>query len=165
MKRNLILILLFISLALVLATVLSVKGQLDIDFELEYAEAKITNAFKALRVAESKGAEISPLVVKLNDAILLLEEAREAYSNGSLDEFKRRTTESSLISSSIEAEARVLTERAIRDAEEEFRMLSAYTFLASIITLSSLLLAWRIFKARYKRRILEARPEVAEIES
>lgn len=164
MKRNLTRILLFISLTLILATAMAVKGQSDIDFELEYAEAEITNAFKALRVAESKGAEISPLVVKLNDAILLLEEARKAYSNGSLDEVKRRTTESSLISSGIEAEAKVLTERAIRDAEEEFRMLSAYTFLASVITLSILLLAWRIFKAHYKRKILEARPEVAEIE-
>jgi len=154
----------FIILTLFISPCLTSKGLSEIDFELENAETKIMNAFRALRAAESKGADVSALVSKLNDAIILLEEAKTSYLNGSVDDVQMRARESSLISSGIETEAKALTEQALRNAEEDFRMLSIYTMTAALATILVLLFVWRIFKAHYARRILEAKPEVVEDE-
>lgn len=163
MKSSLIPLLLFICSAL-LMPVMNVRGQSEIDYVLEYAETKVASAFKALRVAESNGADIASLVARLNDAILLLDEAKISYLEGGFDDVKRRASESTMISSSVEAEAKSLVEQARQQAEEGFRTLSMYTFLASVLMLLGLFGAWRLFKARYRGRILEAKPEVVASE-
>lgn len=119
------------------------------------AENKVSSAFQTLRLAEIEGADISLLVLKLNNAIDLLSLAKIQYSNGDT----KSSSENALMSieecNAIEIEAQAARISAIEDAELKIEQNYYASRIAILIVFFSLLIMWRIIKDYYKKRVLK----------
>ena len=142
-----------------------VEGQDNWINALENAELRVVNAFRAVQVAENEGADVHDLTHALNDALALLNEAKNSYNSGNFTEAIDMAERCSEISASVESAAIPLTETTIEKANVIFSLRVIYTVIALGITAVGLLIIWRIFERRYKINILKAKPEVMPDES
>jgi len=129
------------------------------------AEAGMGSAYEAVWEAEQFGADVSGLLVRLNDAGESLAEAEVAYRLGDLDESVRLAEVCSSISGEVKGEAEGLWLKAY----EKFYFDMSLRMVGSLISIVVVGLggfwAWRVFKRRYYRRVLEMKPEVVSGES
>lgn len=124
------------------------------------AEADAVSAHEAILAAEQVGADVSGLVVQLNDAVGHLGEAEVAYRLGEFDESVRLASLCSELSGDVKDEAEVLRRQASR-AQESDRQVRIVGSLASMAVIGlGGFWSWRVFKRRYYRRVLAMKPEV-----
>ena len=129
------------------------------------AEADVGSAYEAVLEAEQVGADVSALLVRLNDAGESLAEAEVAYRLGDFDESVRLADICSGISEEVTSEAYELRNSAGNENVQRmwFTMIGSVSGV-TLVVLGSLWF-WRFFKHRYLRRVLRMKPEVAKDES
>ncbi len=60
-------------------------NQAEVEFEIQSAEGELLDCYEAVYGAEEAGANVSSLLMVLNEAGWLLSKAKLAYNNGDLD--------------------------------------------------------------------------------
>ena len=129
------------------------------------AEADMVSAYEAVLEAEQVGADVSVLLVRLNDAGESLAEAEVAYRLGDFDESVRLADLCSVISQEVKSEAGELRVQAYGARYFDMWLKIAGSLVGVVVVGLGGFWAWRVFKRRYYRRVLEMKPEVAKNES
>ena len=129
------------------------------------AEADMVSAYEAVLEAEQVGADVSALLVRLNDAGESLAEAEVAYRLGDFDESVRLTDLCSAISEEVKSEAEELRHQAYGARYFDMWLKIAGSLVGVVVVGLGGFWGWRVFKRRYYRRVLEMKPEVVSGES
>lgn len=129
------------------------------------AEMTLVSAYQAVVESEQVGANVSGLLIQLNEAGEFLTKARIKYKLGNHDQAVSLADMCSEISKKVESEtaelrneAFVLWVTAVGLATTESSVLVVAVVLGSFWS-------WRAFKRRYYKRILKMKPEIASHES
>lgn len=129
------------------------------------AEKAVTMAYLAVLKVEGTGANITDLLVALNEAGLLLGRARVAFRLGNLDEAISFAALSENIGVEIQSDAVRLGNSTLSENLQS----KVYTTIESVIGVVLVAFlsfwSWRVFKRRYLRRVLTMQPEVDSHES
>jgi hypothetical protein len=153
---------LFFILSLVLPfSACGVSGQ-EVTATISDAEQTIGFGFKAVLDAEQAGANVSSLLVKLNEGAELLSRARMAFEDGNLDEAARLSGLSSEVGSQVESEAKALEVEAGNAAVNRFWLYLGSSALAMVVVVLVTFLGYRFLKRRYFEHLLEMKPKVEE---
>jgi len=132
---------------------------------IERAESLLASSYLAVLEAESAGANISSLLVQLNQGVELLAEARNFHRNDNFDQAVDFANKSYTVSTGVETEADELRDSAVFNRKQ--RLLVAFaesTFAIGVVIFGSLW-CWRFFRKKYCERVLKMKPEVVESES
>ena len=124
------------------------------------AELSMVQAYEAVLDAESADADVSGLLVRLNDAAALLSEARMTFDVGDFDEAAGYAESTSEVVYEIVDEVELL-EIEVANA----RVYSSWVFLViSVLGVSVVVVAsvfgYSFFKRRYYRRLSKMKPRV-----
>lgn len=126
------------------------------------AEQSIAQVYEAVVDAESAGANVSSLLVGLNDAVGLLSEAQLALEVGDFEECIRLAELSREAGSGVGNEARALEV----EANYAYVNLSWWFAGGSVLGVSVVILAsffgYRYFKRWYYQRLLKMKPTVGQ---
>ena len=129
------------------------------------AEADMVSAYEAVLEAEQVGADVSALLVRLNDASESLAEAEVAYRLGDFNESVRLADLCSAISEEVKSEAGELRLQAYGAWYFDMWLKIAGSLVGVVVVGLGGFWAWRVFKRRYYRRVLKMKPEVVSGES
>lgn len=127
---------------------------------IEMAETDSIAAYEAMLAAEQVGADVSNLVVQLNDAVGRLAEAEVAYRLGDFNESVRLAGLCSELSGDVKDEARELQVQASGAQAFERQIRIAGSAVSMVVVGLGGFWSWRVFKRRYYRRVLAMKPEV-----
>jgi hypothetical protein len=143
---------------------LSAKGADNREFAATISEAEqaITAGFEAALDAEQTGANVSSLLVKLNEGAEYLSAARMAFEDGNYSEAERLSGLSSEIGAQVESDAQILEAEAFNAAIYRYRLYLASSAVAIMIVILSTFVAYRFLKKRYFKHFLRTKPEVEE---
>lgn len=129
------------------------------------AEEAVASAYEAVLQAEGSGANVSSLLIRLNDAGGFLAQAHVSYRLEDFDGAARFADLCRQIGEEVRVEAYDLRGLAVEEAVQRFRWTVIGSVLGVAIIVGASFLGWRIFKLRYYRRILGKKPEVVPSES
>ncbi len=133
---------------------------------VERAEKAVSSAFDIVSEAEVAGGNVSSLILRLNDAVGLLSEARVRLADGgsgdSVAGFAGQCIE---IANSVRYEASTLRASALSQRDFVFKLSVVGSVVAVSFFLCFMFLFWRWFEGYYSRRVLGLRPEVVVDES
>jgi hypothetical protein len=132
---------------------------------IERAEGVLGSAYEVVLKAEQAGANISGLLVRLNDAGELLAEAQVVFGLGEFDDAVFLADYCSDIGGEVRDEADELHVEA-----HESKITSSWlTMVGSTVGVACVVFVsfwgWHVFKRRYLRRVLGMKPEVIKDES
>jgi len=132
--------------------------------DLTNAEEAVASAFEVVLDAEQSGANVSGLLVRLNEAGGFLAQANMSYSAGNFEEVAQLAHLSQSIAEEVKGEAYELKNLA---QSENLRLMS-FTMMGSIVGVVLVVLGsvwgWRAFRRSYYRRVLKMKPEVVSDE-
>ena len=126
------------------------------------AEQAVAAGFEAALDAEQAGANVSSLLVRLNEGGEFLTAARMAFEDGNYSEADRLSGLSSEVAAQVESEALILKVEAANVAANKDRLYLASSAVAIIVVVFATLLGYRFVKKRYFERLLKMKPEVNE---
>lgn len=129
--------------------------------EAERVEEALILAFRAVLEAEAAGANVSSLLVRLNEAAGLLSEAELLHGLGDYDGALSMAGQSLTVASSVRDEALALKVLAAEERSRAFQFSLAFSIVGSAVFLVSLFSVWRWFRGFYIRKIMDLKPEVA----
>jgi hypothetical protein len=132
---------------------------------IEDAELAVDLAYGAVLEAEGVGANVSGLLVELNDGVEALSEAYVSSRIGNFDDAIYFADLCSDLVEGIEAEANELRDAAVVDRDRRLLLNSFGSVFAVVGIFCGGFFGWRFFKSRYYQRVLETKPEVASNES
>jgi len=125
------------------------------------ADNALRRAFEAVLEAERAGANVSDLIVKLDEAGGLLAEAENAYRIGNFSEAVSRAEGCSVLANGVVGEALSLQNMALADAQTAFWQNLTFSCFGGAAVLVVLFLVWGWFKRVDVERMLKMKPEVA----
>ena len=140
-------------------------GESSAASDVAMAEADVVSAYEAVLEAEQVGADVSALLVRLNDASESLAEAEVAYRLGDFNESVRLADLCSAISEEVKSEAGELRLQAYGAWYFDMWLKIAGSLVGVVVVGLGGFWAWRVFKRRYYRRVLKMKPEVVSGES
>ena len=117
-------------------------------------------AFRAVSEAEAAGANVSSLLLRLNEAAGLLSRAEMLYDLGDHEAALAAANRSLTIAKSVRDDALILRRLADEEKSRAFQFSLAFSILGSAAFLISHFLVWRRFRGFYIRRIMDLKPEV-----
>ena len=126
------------------------------------AEQAVAAGFEATLDAEQAGANVSSLLVRLNEGAEVLAAARMAFEDGNYSEADRLSGLSSEVGAQVESDALILKAEATNVAAGRYRLYLAGSAVAIIVVVFATLLGYRFIKKRYLERLLKMKPEVNE---
>ena len=132
---------------------------------LNVAENGLSQAYVAVAEAESAGANISGLQVKLNDAGALLATARSAYGAGNYDAAYSFALSSSGLTSNMAVEASSLKSDAEKAYSDQLFVTAALSSIGLSVLFVLGLFCWRFLKKRYFKHVLKLKPEFGKAET
>ena len=150
----------FIFVACALVFTASAADEPSAASAVEKAETDSIAAYEAMLAAEQAGADVSNLVVQMNNAVGRLAEAEVAYRLGDFNESVRLAGLCSELSSDVKAEAEVLRLQASGAQAFERQARIAGSLASMVAVVVGGFWSWRLFKRRYCRRVLAMKPEV-----
>jgi hypothetical protein len=153
-------------LVLVLACLFShgvaiIRGADEASPSVAEADVAVRRAFNATLDAERAGANVSGLIVKLDEAGGLLAEAENAYKVGNFSEAVSKAEECSMLADGVIGEALSLKTMALADAQTAFWQNLTFSCVGGAAFLVVLFLVWGWFKRVYAEKLLKMKPEVA----
>lgn len=162
----------FVWLLLVLAVAglllygpLCVKGADEASSSVPEADVAVRQAFQATLNAERAGANVSGLMLRLNEAGVILGEAEIAFGNGDSSGAAGNASLCIGIAGSVKSDADVLKASALDEAQAVFQT----SLIVSVVGIATfvvvLVLVWRWFKRGYVRKTLGLKPEVVSDEA
>lgn len=129
---------------------------------IDRAEATMVSAYDAVLQAEQAGADVSDLLVRLNDAGGLLSEAHIAYGLGDFDEAVSLASLCSEMGEAIKTDAEELR----LETHGPWVMRLWLTLTSSLVGVAVVVFAgffgWGYVRKRYVRKVLEMKVEVSE---
>jgi len=132
---------------------------------IERAEAIVFSCYQVVLEAESAGGDVSGLLARLNDAGVLLAQARVSYGIEDFDGAARSADLCYETGVEVRLEARGLRRLAMEEANQRFRWMMIGSIVGVTIILCASFVSWLTFKRYYYRRILGMKPEVVSSES
>jgi hypothetical protein len=157
-------------LVLVLAGLFShgvfvVRGADEASSSVGEADVAVRQAFNATLDAERAGANVSGLILRLNEAGTILGEAEIALKDGNSSEAASKAVQCIGIAESVKGDADVLKASALDEARTVFWASLTFSVVSIAVFVVVLMLVWRWFKRGYVRRMLGMKPEVAADEA
>jgi hypothetical protein len=137
-----------------------VRGADEASSSVGEADVAVRRAFNATLEAEGAGANVSGLIVRLNEAGGILTEAEIALGNGNSSEAASKAVQCIGIAQSVKSDADVLKASALEKARTVFWASLAFSVVGIVAFVVVLMLVWRWFKRGYARRMLGMKPEV-----
>ena len=124
------------------------------------AEDVVASAYEAVLRAEGSGANVSGLLIRLDEAGELLAQAHVSYRLEDFDGAARFADLCGQIGEEVMVEAYDLRSLALEEAVQRFwwTMIGSVLGVVAIVCLS--FIGWSVFKRRYYGRVLGMRPEV-----
>lgn len=141
------------------------KGADDASVSVGNADAAVRQAFNATLDAERAGANVSGLIVRLNEAGTVLGEAEIALGNGNSSEAASEASQCVGIAESVRSDAGALKASALDEAQTVFRTYFIFSVVSVAVFVVALVLVWRRFKRGHVEKMLGMRPEVAHDEA
>jgi hypothetical protein len=139
----------------------SFSGSDEASSAINSADNALKQAFIAVLDAEEAGANVSSLIVKLNEAGKLLDEAEMAYRNGDWDGAISKADACIVIANEVYIDALDLKDLALIDARASFSDTVISSLTGEVVCVVGLILAWVLFKSFIYRKMLKMKPEVA----
>lgn len=127
------------------------------------AEQSMAEAYEAVLDAERVGANVSSLLVRLNDGAGLLSEAHMAFEVGDFEEAVRFAELSSEVAWEVGGEAEWLEVEANTVGVSRSRWFILASFLGVSFVIVANLLGYEYFKRRYYRQLSKMRPRVRQV--
>ena len=124
------------------------------------AEQSMARAYEAVLDAERFGADISGLLVRLNDAAALLSEARMTFDIGDFEEATRFAESTSEVGYDVVDEAELLEIEANNAQVHRSWWFLVTSALGVSVVLVASLLGYEYFKRRYYRRLSKMKSRV-----
>jgi hypothetical protein len=134
----------------------------EVNATISEAEQALATGFEAALDAEEAGANVSSLLVKLNEGGAYFSAARMAFEDGNFSEADRLSGLSYSISVQVESDAQILKAEAINAAFNRFRLYLTSSAVAMVIVVVATFFGYRLLKKRYFKRLLDMKPEVRE---
>jgi hypothetical protein len=152
---------LLLVLFLMLMFSVSAAGNQDVTASsISEAELSMAQAYEAVLDAERVDADVSGLLVQLNDAVELLSEARMAFDAGDFDEAAGYAESTSEVGYDVADEAELLEmEAANAQVHNSWGYLVISALGVSVVVIAYVV-GYRFFKRRYYRRLSKMRPRV-----
>ena len=144
---------------------LCAKGADDASQSVGNADAAVRVAFNATLDAERAGANVSGLIVRLNEAGEALTEAEIALGNGNSSEAFSKAGQCVEIAESVRSDAEVLRASALDEAQTVFWAYLVFSVVGVVVFVVVLALVWRRFKRSHVGKVFGMRPEVARDEA
>jgi len=141
------------------------KGADDASESVGNADAAVRLAFNATLDAERAGANVSGLIVRLNEAGEALTEAEIALGNGNSSEASSKAGQCVEIADGVKSDAEVLRASALDEAQTEFWTYLVFSVVGVAVFVVALALVWRRFKHSHVGKVFGMRPEVARDEA
>jgi hypothetical protein len=141
------------------------KGADEASGSVENADVAVRLAFNATLDAERAGANVSSLIVKLNEAGGLLTEAEVALTNGNSSEASTKAGQCVEIAESVKSDAEVLRAPALDEAQTIFWTYFTISVVGGAVFVFVLALVWRRFKHSHVGKVFGMKPEVAHDEA
>ena len=138
-----------------------VRGADEASSSVGEADVAVRQAFDATLDAERAGANVSGLIVRLDEAGGLLAEAENAYRVGNFSEAVSKAEECSMLADGVIGEALSLQNMALADAQTAFWQNLTFSCVGGAAFLVVLFLVWGWFKRVYAEKLLKMKPEVA----
>jgi len=138
-----------------------VRGADEASSSVGEADVAVRRAFNATLDAERAGANVSGLILRLNEAGEILAEAEIALGNGNSSEAASKAGQCTGIAESVKGDADVLKASALDEAQTVFWTSLTFSVVGIAVFVVVLMLVWRWFKRGYVRKMLGMKPEVA----
>jgi hypothetical protein len=142
-----------------------VKGASEASKSVEDADTALHSAFNATLEAELAGANVSGLILRLNEAEGALREAEIALTNGNLSKAVNEADQCVGIAENVKSDADVLKASALDEAQRVLGQSLTFSAVSIAVFAVVLMLVWRRFKREYIGKVLGMRPEVVSGEA
>jgi hypothetical protein len=142
-----------------------VRGADEASSSVGEADVAVRRAFNATLDAERAGANVSGLIVRLNEAGEILAEAEIALGNGNSSKAAGKAVQCIGIAQSVKSDADVLKASALDEAQTVFWASLTFSVVGIAVFVVVLMLVWRWFKRGYVEKMLGMKPEVAADEA
>lgn len=126
------------------------------------AAATINQAFNNLLAVEKAGGNISQLLNELNEAGLLLADAKNSYRNNNLSSVITKAQEAREIAIKVNNETLNMRFVSLIGTQDSLWLTLVFSVVSAIIFTVLLLLIWRRFKRDYISKLLDMKPEVID---
>jgi hypothetical protein len=144
---------------LVVSSVFAVSSD-EAQAAISRAESRMSLVYRSVLEAEKAGANVSSLLVKLNNGSALLSKAQMQYRIGNFSEAVSFADQCYDSLNGIETEADGLRDNAIMDRKQRMLISAVGSTLAISAVIFVSVFGWRFFKDKFHKRILEMKPEV-----
>lgn len=144
---------------------LIVRGADDAISSVANADDAVRQAFNAALDAEKAGANVSGLLVRLDEAGSVLGEAEIAFRNGNLSEAAGKANQCIGIAQSIVSAASVSKTSALDNARTMFWTYLTFSVVSIAVFIVVLALGLRRFRRGYIERMSGMKPEVTSGEA
>lgn len=165
LKVSVCFLLVFVLAGLFLRGCFVVRGVDDAAANVADADSAIRRAFNATLDAERAGANVSGLLVRLNDAGIVLGEAEVALSNGDSSDAAGKAGTCISMAQSVLSDAGVLRASASDAARMMFWTYLTFSVVGIGVFVVVLAVVWWRFKRGYVGNVLGMKPEVKHNEA
>jgi len=159
------LIVLAFSASIFTTEILAANSEDTATTSIEGAENALVSAYQSVLEAEQAGANVSSLLVLLNDAGEFLVEAKVAFRLRDFDEAILSANNCSEIDEGVMGEAYELQVEASGSRVIDSWLTMTGSTVGVVAVVFGSFWGWRAFKRRYIRRVLRMKPKVAKDES
>jgi hypothetical protein len=132
----------------------------DAQYAISRAESKMNLAYESVFEAERAGANVSSLLVNLNDGSALLSEAQMQYRIENFSEAVRFANQCYDSLSGIETGAHSLRDSAVTLRKQRMLISAVGSIFGIGAVVFASIFGWHFFKSKYSTRVLEMKPEV-----
>jgi hypothetical protein len=134
-------------------------GSDDAPLKIAQADDAVTQAFIVVAEAQEAGANVSALLVKLNEANAILAEAHAAFRSGDNGTAGQKADQASDAVQGIVGDAEGLKRSAESDSQSRLVWMASLSSVGLSLLFVACLFGWRLFKRRYVKQALRMRPE------
>ena len=153
--------LVFLAVTFFLPIVNEVKSEIiQIPSQLTEAENALKQAFSAVLEADKAKANVSGLLLRLNNGLNLFTQAEIANRLGDISGAAGKLTSVLKIASEVETDAVRARDIALFNSQSAFGSIASISFLAGFYFVLLILLIWRKFKQNYIKRLGNSTPKV-----
>lgn len=144
---------------------LCVRGAGEASVSVGEADVAVRQAFNATLDAEKAGANVSGLIVRLNETGDALAKAENALRSGDSSGAANNASLCIGIAESVKSDADVLKASALDEAQTVFWAYLTFSVVGIAVFVVVLALVWHRFKRGYGGKVLGMKPEVAADEA
>lgn len=134
-------------------------GADDASSKIAQADEAVTQAFVAAANAQQAGANVSTLLVRLNEANAVLAEAHIDFDNVDYVAASQRADQAFNAVQGVAGDAESLKRSAESDSNDRFVWTASLSSVGLSLFFVTCVFGWRFFRRRYVKQALEMRPE------